>query len=261
LDYSKYFPEIGQEIWHFKELPRAMSLAKKLIKIFPEKANGRIIRAEFLTQAKGRFDRKWFAMKGGLWIAISIYDEFLSDNSSLIPLIFGLAMVRCAHHFNITQAKIKWINDLHYNGKKIGGVLLEKFENWYIAGIGLNVNNSLPYNFPALSLKDFLGKRLSIIEVLKTIIYWLRYYFGFLRFYERKKLEEEEITNLIIEDFKKFSDTLGKCILYSYNIAKEENIIIGKVLEITEKGTLLINTTDLEEETFEISSGEIFYIL
>jgi len=66
---------------------------------------------------------------------------------------------------------------------------------------------------------------------------------------------------LIIEHFKKFSDTLGKWILYSYNIAKEENIIIGKVLEITEKGTLLINTTDLEEETFEISSGEIFYIL
>lgn len=260
MDYSKYFPEIGQEIWQFKELSRAMEFIKKLIEIFPEKANGRIARADILFEAKGRFDRKWFALKGGLWIAISIYNEFLEENSSLIPLIFGLTMVRCANYFGINQAKIKWINDLHFNGKKIGGVLIEKFNDWYIAGIGMNINNPLPSGFPATSFKEILGKELPILKVLEIIIYWLRYYFGFLRFYERKILEEEKINNLIIEDFKKFSDTIGRCVVYTYNLDREENLIIGNVLDITEKGSLLIED-NFSQEILEIFSGEIFYIL
>jgi len=260
LDYSKYFPEIGQEVWHFKELSRAMEVSKNLIEFFPEKANGRIVRADTLFEAKGRFNRKWFALKGGLWMAISIYDEFLEENSSLIPLIFGLAMVRCANYFNIDKAKIKWINDLHINGKKLGGVLIEKFNNWYIAGIGININNFLPSGFPATSFKEILGKELSLLKVLEILIYWLRYYFGFLRFYERKILEEEKINNLIIKDFKEFSDTIGRCIVYTYNFDKEENLIVGKVLDITEKGSLLIEDS-FYQEILEIFSGEIFYVL
>jgi len=260
LDYSRYFPEIGQEIWHYKNLNRAMSLIKDLIAIHPEKANGRIVRADVLSEAKGRFDRKWFAQEGGLWMAISIYDEFLPENASLISLIFGLAMVRCANYFNIEQARIKWINDLHLNGKKIGGVLLERFDNWYIAGIGMNINNPLPDNLPATSFKKILGKELSILKVLEVTIYWLRYYFGFLRFYERKELEEEKIVNLIREDFKTFSDTIGNCVIYSYNFDKEEYIVIGKAVDITEKGTLLVEEIS-SKEVLEFSSGEIFYLL
>lgn len=58
-------------------------------------------------------------------------------------------------------------------------VLIEKFDHWYIAGIGLNVNNSLPSNLPAISFKEILGKEISIFHVLENILYWLRYYFGF----------------------------------------------------------------------------------
>jgi len=237
-----------------------MDLAKKLIYLLPEKANGRVIRADFLSKAKGRFDRKWFALEGGVWMAISIYDEFLIENSSLVSIIFGLAMQRCANYFGINEAKIKWINDLHLNGKKIGGVLIERFDNWYIAGIGLNVNNPIPSNISATSFKEILGKELSIFQVLENILYWLRYYFGFLRFYERKRLEEENIVNLILEDFKIFSDTIGRCVIYTHNLDKEELLIIGKVLDITEKGTLLIEDTS-SKEIFEAFSGEIFYIL
>uniref|UniRef100_A0A7V5XGG7 Biotin--[acetyl-CoA-carboxylase] ligase n=1 Tax=Thermodesulfobacterium geofontis TaxID=1295609 RepID=A0A7V5XGG7_9BACT len=237
-----------------------MDLAKKLIYLLPEKANGRVIRADFLSKAKGRFDRKWFALEGGVWMAISIYDEFLIENSSLVSIIFGLAMQRCANYFGINEAKIKWINDLHLNGKKIGGVLIERFDNWYIAGIGLNVNNPIPSNISATSFKEILGKELSIFQVLENILYWLRYYFGFLRFYERKKLEEENIVNLIVEDFKIFSDTIGRCVIYTHNLDKEELLIIGKVLDITEKGTLLMEDNS-SKEIFEAFSGEIFYIL
>lgn len=260
LNYHKYFPEIGQEIWFFQKLPRAMDVAKDLIKIFPQRANGRIIISKILSSAKGRFNRKWLAEEGGLWMALTLYDEFLTENYSLIPLILGLAAVRCVYDLGIKEVKLKWINDIHFNGKKIGGILLEKYENWYIAGIGLNVNNSLPPSLPAITLKYLLNREINLIEVLELLIYWLKYYFGFLRVYEKKILEEQNIPNLIIKDFKNFSDTIGRCVAYSYNLDKE-SIIIGKVIDITEKGSILLETQDFPEKILEFSSGEILYFL
>ena len=256
MDYSKYFPEIGQEIWHFSHLERAMSLAKDSIKILPETANGRIIWADELTEAKGRFNRVWFAEKGGLWISLSIFDEFLPETATFFPLIFGLVMARCAYDFKIYSAKIKWINDLHINGKKLGGVLIEKFKDWYIVGMGLNVNNILPENLPAISFKELLAKEVSLFKVLEKIIYWTRFYLGFLRFYERKILEEEVVENVIIEDFRKFSDTLGRCVYYSYNLDSEEGIV-GKVIDMTQEGGLLLKT---ENQILTFFSGEVIYI-
>ncbi len=260
MSYHKYFPEIGQEIWYFQKLPRAMELAKDLIKIFPQKANGRIIISKKLISAKGRFGRKWLAEEGGLWMALTIYDEFLKENFPFIPLILGLAVVRCIHELGIKEIKLKWINDIHFNGKKIGGILLEKYENWYIAGIGLNVNNSLPSFLPANNLRNLLGKEINLINMLELLIYWLRHYFGFLRIYEKVILEQQSIYNVIIKDFKNFSDTIGKCVAYSYNL-ENEDIIVGKVVDITERGGLLLETQDFPKEVLEIFSGEILYLL
>jgi len=257
FDFSKLFPEIGQEIWHFPTLPRAMEAAKKFINLYPRTANGRIIRADMLLEAKGRFDRKWFAEKGGLWLSLSLYDEFFEEHASLISLIPGLAMVRCAKHLGITKAKVKWINDLHINGKKLGGVLIERYNEWYIIGLGINVNNPLPKGIPSESLGNLLKKEVSILELLEILVYWLRYYFGFLRWFEQKIRDEESVTNLVIEDFKQFTDTLGRCVGYGYNIDLDD-YLIAQVTEITPYGSLILNS---EEGLIEVSTGEILYLL
>lgn len=256
-DYTALFPEIGQEIWHFPILSRSMPLAKKLIDKYSRTANGRIIWTDILTNAKGRFERKWIAEKGGLWITCSIFDEFLPQTSSFFPLIFGLVMLKCAYDFKIFSAKIKWINDLHFNGKKLGGVLIEKYKEWYIVGIGMNINNDPPKNLSAISFKQILGMELPLKKIIERLIYWLRYYLGYLRFYEKAVLEEEKINNLIIQEFKKFSDTIGRCVYYSYNL-DSKNGIIGKAINIDEKGSLIIKT---ENQILSVNSGEIVYLL
>jgi len=233
-----------------------MDLLRKFIKEFPEGANGRIIVAEELNCAKGRFERKWFAEKGGLWLSLSIYDEFIEKNRGLFMLSIGLAMLRCAHEFGITSARIKWINDVHINGRKLGGVLVERFEEWYLIGIGMNVNNKLPSNLPAISFKEVLEKEVSVIKVLWGLIKWLRFYFGFLRCYERKRLAEEEIKNLILEDYRIFCDSIGRCVCYSYNLDKEE-FVIGECLNIDDKGKIILKTS---QGIFKFSSGEILYV-
>lgn len=256
LNFS--FPELGREIWHFPLLERAMSIAIKLLEIFPSTANGRIIWADKLSQAKGRWNRKWWAEKGGLWIAISLYDEFLPENTGLFSLLFGLALKRCMEEFNLKEVKIKWINDLHYQEKKLAGVLIEKYKDWYIVGIGVNVNNPLPKFLKAINLKSLLNQEVKIEKVLYFLIKWLSFYLGFLRFYEKKILEENPVENLIVKDFKQFSDTLGKWVRYGFDLEKKPlESIVGKVLDIGDRGELILKT---EEEIHKILSGEISYL-
>lgn len=259
-DFSLYFPEIGKEIWCYQELPRAMSLAKELAFRVPSGANGRIVTAKTLTHAKGRFERKWLAEEGGLWVAMTIYDEFLETSQSLIPLIPGIVMARCAHHLGVREAKIKWINDLHVNGKKLGGVLIEKTNSWLIIGMGININNPLPSQIPCESFKNLLKREVSVFEVLFLCIYWLRYYFGFLRFYEKCILDEIYVPNLIIEDFKRFSDSLGRCVAFSYNFDKED-FIIARALDITKRGSLILELSEIDSShIIEVSAGELIYL-
>lgn len=258
LDFSIYFPELGREIWHFSFLERAMPLAIKLLELYPSTANGRILWADSLSQAKGRGNRKWLAEKGGLWIAISLFDEFLPENAGLFSLTFGLALKKTVEEFNLKEAKVKWINDLHYKQKKIAGVLIEKYGEWFIVGIGINVNNPLPEFLQAISLKKLLNYEIKIEEVLSFFIKWLSFYLGFLRFYERKLLEEVKVKNLIVEDFKKFTDTLGKWVKYGLDLEKRPSEAIeGKVLSISEKGELILQT---EEKIYKAFSGEILYL-
>ncbi len=257
MDYSRLFPEIGEEVWYFPSLSRAMLLSAEFVNRFPRKANGRIIWAGKLTQAKGRFERKWFAEKGGLWLSLSLYDEFLPETRPLIPLAIGLALLKSVHQLGATQVKLKWINDLHVNGKKLAGVLTQKWKDWLIVGMGLNVKNPTPSHLPAISIRELLKKEVPLCKILSSLIHWLRYYLGFLRFYERKLLYEEDVKNIIIEDFKCFSDTIGRCVYYHYNTEHEDGIY-GEVLDIGPKGELILKT---EEDVQSFDSGEVIYLL
>jgi len=65
------------------------------------------------------------------------------------------------------------------------------------------------------------------------------------------------VENLIIKDFKLYSDTLGRCVYYHYN-TEEEDGICGKVLDIGLKGEEILDT---EEGIQSFSSGEVIYLL
>ncbi len=247
---------IGREIWFYPHLPRAMELAKELVLKYPRTAHGRIIVSQELTQAKGRFSRKWYAEKGGLWLALSLYDELLPQHSSLLTLLFGIAMVRTTHQLGAKMVRLKWISDPHYQGKKLGGILLERYQDWFIIGLGMNVNNPPPPSIPAINLKELLGKEVSLVKVLEELIFWMNFYYEDLLVYEKAFLAEEERECAILNDFYRFSDSLGQCVAFAYNLDQDEPII-GKVVGVTETGSLLLETP---EGLLEFNAGEIIYL-
>ncbi len=79
------------------------------------------------------------------------------------------------------ESKIKWPNDLYWQDRKAGGILIESVVGsrepgannwqWVIAGIGININQT---SFPAeiknpVSLKQITGKNFNPVELAKEL--------------------------------------------------------------------------------------------
>jgi BirA family biotin operon repressor/biotin-[acetyl-CoA-carboxylase] ligase len=79
------------------------------------------------------------------------------------------------------DTKIKWPNDLYWQDRKAGGVLIESLVGsresgvgsweWTIIGIGININQtSFPGDLPnPVSLKQITGKNFDTIELAKEL--------------------------------------------------------------------------------------------
>lgn len=247
---------IGEEIWYFPSLERGMEKAKELIELYPRTANGRVLWMGEVLNAKGRFQRKWFAEKGGLWLVITLYDELFKESKSLLGLTVGLALVKAVRELGAEEVYLKWINDLHFRGRKLAGVLMENWRDWFIIGIGVNVNNNPPPLLPAISLKELLKKEIPLKEVLTLLIKNINFYY--------KKLWDRDLfvyygegpSQFIIEEFKRYSDTLGRCVYYHYN-TDEEGGLIARALDLDSKGALILERNG---EIFKVTTGEILYL-
>ena len=62
----------------------------------------------------------------------------------------GVMLINSLEKINFQDIKLKWPNDLYYQGCKLGGILVELSQNKkgdLIANFGLGINYSLPDDF------------------------------------------------------------------------------------------------------------------
>jgi BirA family biotin operon repressor/biotin-[acetyl-CoA-carboxylase] ligase len=112
--------------------------------------DGLVIFAEEQTAGRGRAGNKWFSRRAeSIICSIVLFENRL--NAELLSLTFAVAVAEAIGGRGMSQAKIKWPNDIMLNGKKVAGILLEskslpisqlKIENRkskiYVVGIGIN---------------------------------------------------------------------------------------------------------------------------
>ena len=101
--------------------------------------------AELQSSGKGRNGRKWFGSFASN-IALSVLWRFdaLPSGLSGLSLVTGIAVCRACSSQGINNTKLKWPNDIYWNNRKLGGILIEiQGEPWgpcnVIIGIGLNI--------------------------------------------------------------------------------------------------------------------------
>jgi BirA family transcriptional regulator, biotin operon repressor / biotin---[acetyl-CoA-carboxylase] ligase len=133
---------------------------------------GLVIFAEHQTAGRGQRGNRWeSAARKGLWFSILLRPKIdLASSPRLTAWAAEAISGAIQNEFSLTPA-IKLPNDVQIDGRKVAGVLTEmraqeKAAHLAIAGIGVNVNQSLE-DFPeelqdrAISLAMALGRQVD----------------------------------------------------------------------------------------------------
>ena len=99
------------------------------------------------TGGKGRLGRSFFSPSdSGLYISILLRPDMPAADSVRITTAAAAAVAKAIEDCTESSPRIKWVNDIYVNGKKVCGILTEaafSLENggldYAVAGIGINV--------------------------------------------------------------------------------------------------------------------------
>ncbi|MFN7087464.1 MAG: biotin--[acetyl-CoA-carboxylase] ligase [Burkholderiales bacterium] len=107
-----------------------------------------VIAAEWQEAGRGRLGRAWHAAIGGA-LTFSLLWRFPQGAGHLagLSLAVGVALVRALRTLGVTDAGLKWPNDLMWRGGKLAGILIEVQGDMLgpsaaVIGIGINVRLS-----------------------------------------------------------------------------------------------------------------------
>jgi BirA family biotin operon repressor/biotin-[acetyl-CoA-carboxylase] ligase len=129
-----------------------------------------VVYADNQTGGKGRRGNKWLSDKGAALFSFIVKDRDYREKTALLT---GYAVYSVLNEIlESDNLKFKWPNDIHYNGKKMSGILIEKSGEYLIIGIGVNVNNVDfgMYAETASSLKLITGREYNIRDIIIKIV-------------------------------------------------------------------------------------------
>lgn len=213
--------------------------------------SGTTVVSDMQTAGKGRLDRRFVSPAGGsIYMSVILRPDTDLKSSQLITSCIAAAAAQAVDKVCGTDVKIKWVNDLYLNGKKICGILTEasiNFESggldYAVAGIGINlrsIKKTLPEELleKATSIEDETGKipprsRL-IAEILNNIDKYLN------------ELESKSF----LDEYRRRSFIIGKRVAVSKLSDERTALALG----ISDDAGLIVRYDDQTEEI--LNSGE-----
>jgi len=243
------------EVECFKEIDSTNLYAKKLLL---EKAglNKKVIIAESQSKGRGRLGRAFYSpQKSGIYLS-AIYSpkEAITDPAK-ITVFSAVAICRALKKLYGIQAEIKWINDIFYKNKKIGGILTEGFSNFEsqviesaIIGIGINIEENaaaFPEEVQQVAGAIFSAEnenhisRCELAAEISAQLYMIM----------------KENAQNVFQEYKKLSFLIGKKLKVYPVIGDEEKAYFAKAIDIDENACLVVETEDGSQK--KLFSGEV----
>lgn len=232
----------------FPELDSTNNYLKKLGSQ-GEKENKLVI-ALSQTGGRGRMGRSFYSPNGtGIYFSLLLHPEISAEKSLFLTVMAAVSVAETVMKYNKNDVKIKWVNDIYIDGKKVCGILTEGAVNcnkkldYAVVGIGVNVvapENGFPDDIKDIATAIFPGNTEEYIN-------------------------EKIISDVVNRFFRMYNgddkDYISRYKEYSYLTGKEINIIQGDstrpaiVIDITDDCHLLVKNEKGEIE--EISSGDV----
>ncbi len=248
-DFKTQFPWLVEA----KFFDKLDSTQARVVQWLPKEANGAVlVIGESQTKGMGRQGRFWVSPPGGIWFTLALPIRGLTPvQLGAFSVVAALEVTNSLKEIYNLEAKIKWPNDIQYNGKKVGGILLNtitKFkQSWLLIGVGINVNNDIPGDLSdsATSIKIIRGQfqgRTRLIEAVLGHIWNSWTDFGNTGFGPYKNLVESKLSGV------------GKTI----KILMGKKATSGTLMGLDLQGGLLLKSN---AQTKTINAGEIVGIL
>ena len=104
--------------------------------------------AEYQTCGRGRQGRRWLSLSGkGVYASILLRPNWPATDGIFINVCASVAVARALEKWRKNEVRLKWPNDVMFNGRKIAGVLVEPrikraVIEFAVVGIGVNVLQS-----------------------------------------------------------------------------------------------------------------------
>lgn len=207
-----------------------------------------VIVADCQTNGRGRVGHTFFSPKGaGIYLSYIFTPKSLkgAEKATTKACVCVLNTIKSLYGI---LPKIKWVNDLYLDGKKICGILTEAVttginQGSIVVGIGINYMAS---NVPK-ELTDIVGslpnnESVSRNDVISELIVNLS-----------KELQDLSSTDYI-KVYRKNSFLIGENITF----IKGEATLKAKVLDISEDAGLIVQYESGEKEI--LRNGEVFTI-
>ncbi|MBR5095710.1 MAG: biotin--[Treponema sp.] len=237
-----------------------------------------VIAADEQSAGRGRLKRAFYSPANtGLYFTAIYAPKKPIDDPALLTACAAVAACRGLKEFFGVEAKIKWVNDLYLNGKKVCGILAEGhlgpdgLIDAAAIGIGINIypsdfpveisgragavlqaQESGVMSFPRLTRESFAQKDVRVKPEHDTLP------LNLARDISQKLFEILNDPSLAEEALKEYADLsfiVGKEITVTPIIGDDRSAYPATVLGIDKKARLLVRLLDGSERA--LSSGEI----
>ena len=192
------------------------------------------------TNGRGRYGNQWLSNRFNSITCSILIKNSIKSLSTTLPLSCGIAIVESIYKNSTIDCRLKWPNDIMFKKKKLGGILIEKKANYFIVGLGLNVNQQKMDDIIAeksCSLRQIINKKIKREHLLADILN------------ELEKLIEEPI-NVILKRWQKLCCHLNQPVSFSNGKKKLTGIFLG----LTNLGHAKMK---IGHEVFKFNSGVI----
>ncbi len=201
---------------------------------------------------KGRNGKNFFSPKSGIYMSLCFAPKLKAYDATYLTSAAGVAVCEALEAVCNIQTKIKWVNDIYLNEKKLCGILTEAstdFESgnlqYVVIGIGINYK---------LSSKDFpdeiKGIATSIFEHCEQTLPSRNVIISEI---SQKLIDliENETAENIINRYREMSLVVGRKLF----VIKGENVVEAVGVSIDKNGGLVVRYSDGTGET--LTYGEV----
>lgn len=214
--------------------------------------HGTVLLSEEQTAGRGRFQRKFFSpSNNGIYMSVILRPNIELSKAIHITTSAAVSVCRAIENLTNKRPKIKWVNDIFLDEKKICGILTEASGNFesgrvenVVVGIGINFKTK-EADFPD-DIKDIAGsifegeepnitRNQLVAEILNELLYMC------------DNLEDKSI----MQEYKVLSFVLGKKVSF----LKNNRLNKAKAVDISDEGALVVQYENGDLDY--LNSGEI----